>query len=313
MEKIIRIICGLVFVFSSVSKLVDLDSFDLYIYSFNQFSFDVVSILSRMLIIFEFTVGTFLLIGVYYKKTHFISIISLILFSIFVGYEIFIGSEENCNCFGDVIVLNPVQSLCKNILLIILLFFIRKHEPISFKYNHPAGKILSAGIVIFLGVFFAPDFLYNDLEKSNNNFNLEIVSEESRKALSELKDSLIYIDQSIICFFSSKCSHCKKAAKKISSFAKKYGVESNVIYCFPEKSKEVEDFINETNSNKLQYFTLKNKDFFKLADRSVPKIFLIENGLAVQTFGYRTFSEDLAIKFLTKKIKEPVITEFILA
>ena len=62
-QSVIRIILGCTFLLSATLKLISIENFELYVYSFGFFSFVAVSFLTRILIVCEFLIG----IGLIFK------------------------------------------------------------------------------------------------------------------------------------------------------------------------------------------------------------------------------------------------------
>ena len=67
LKAIIRIGIGLFFIVSAVLKLLSLDQFELYIYSFNILNFTWSALAARAIIACEILVGILLIIKVKYK------------------------------------------------------------------------------------------------------------------------------------------------------------------------------------------------------------------------------------------------------
>ena len=124
----IRIILGCTFLLSAALKLVSIENFELYVYSFGFFSFVLVSFLTRFLILCEFLIGIALIFRIFYKQTWWAAIAMLCGFSLFLVYAAMFRGDENCHCFGDVIELNPIPSILKNILLTGLLLFVKQQK-----------------------------------------------------------------------------------------------------------------------------------------------------------------------------------------
>ena len=124
-KNILRIGIGSVFIIAAILKLISIDEFEIYIYSFNIFSFFVTTILSRLLITGEFVLGLFLIFKIYYRFTWRAILTIQILFTIFLVYVVIFRDDSNCHCFGELIELSPTQSILKNILFIGALFLLK--------------------------------------------------------------------------------------------------------------------------------------------------------------------------------------------
>ena len=113
---------GSVFIIAAILKLISVDEFEIYIYSFDIFSFLLTTFVSRFIIIGEFVLGLFLILKINYKITWRFAFISLILFTLFLIYVAIFRNDDNCHCFGELVELSPLESIVKNLILIFLLF-----------------------------------------------------------------------------------------------------------------------------------------------------------------------------------------------
>jgi uncharacterized membrane protein YphA (DoxX/SURF4 family) len=119
-----RIILGIVFIFSGISKILDLDSFRWALIELKFFGWTFVLFLSIAIIIAEIGVGVLLLSGLF---TTFASIHLAILIIAFIWVSIFAvmhGNIEDCNCLGKVINLSygPAHFVLLAVLFIMDLF-----------------------------------------------------------------------------------------------------------------------------------------------------------------------------------------------
>ena len=122
----IRWFIGLLFITSSILKLFSLDTFVIYIHSFNLFNYDWAEILARCLIIAEFVIGCFILIRMQYKIAWWLATLMTIGFTLLLIYIVIFRNDANCHCFGDLIPIEPAHSIWKNIGILGLLLCIRK-------------------------------------------------------------------------------------------------------------------------------------------------------------------------------------------
>ena len=79
-KDILRIGIGGMFVIAAILKLMSIDEFEIYIYSFNVLNFLLTSFVSRIIIAGEFILGLFLILKINYKFTWNATMIVLILF-----------------------------------------------------------------------------------------------------------------------------------------------------------------------------------------------------------------------------------------
>ena len=136
-KDILRIGIGGMFVIAAILKLMSIDEFEIYIYSFNVLNFLLTSFVSRIIIAGEFILGLFLILKVNYKFIRNATMTVLILFTLFLIYTAIFRNDTNCHCFGELVELSPVESIIKNVIAMILMSIDKwiKFEPQSSKLN----------------------------------------------------------------------------------------------------------------------------------------------------------------------------------
>ena len=110
-----RLFLGALFVVTAVLKLLSIDNFEIYIYSFGLFSYTWTTFFSRLLIFIELLIGISLILKICFKKIWWLTMLMMAGFTLFLVYAAIFRNDSNCHCFGDLIELNPTQSIFKNI------------------------------------------------------------------------------------------------------------------------------------------------------------------------------------------------------
>ena len=131
--RIIHIVLGVFFIFSSVSKAIEIDSFAYILMSYGHKN---LQFLGPLITASEFFIGLSLLLNFYVKK---VTTFSLWLISIFTGlyiYGFIFLNITDCGCFGSTIKVAPIYSILKNIFLIFLLFYLSLSK---YKNSYPAN------------------------------------------------------------------------------------------------------------------------------------------------------------------------------
>lgn len=142
-SKFINILIGSVFIIAAILKLISIDEFEIYIYSFDIFSFLLTTFVSRIIIIGEFILGLFLILKINYKLTWRLTFISLILFTLFLIYVAIFRQDANCHCFGELVELSPLESIVKNVVMMILLL-VAKTQSSKFKAQSSKFRVQSS-------------------------------------------------------------------------------------------------------------------------------------------------------------------------
>ncbi|MBI9033248.1 MAG: DoxX family protein [Bacteroidales bacterium] len=300
LKGFLRIIAGGVFIYSAVAKLISADAFELFVFGHKLFNWDIATILARLVIGFEFVLGLLLVFKFYVKKTSLVSILTLISFSVYLLYLHFFGSNtENCFCFGQEFQLPPLESVGKNIVLLILLVFVyRGAADLEFRFKKWSAialviiafavpVIVSPPDVIFLGKYAYDS--YNDDGKLDVDLIKNSLEAERTLELGEGKE--------IICFFSTKCQFCKMASQRLSVINQRHENGIRISYVFFGEDETMEQFWEESKSDRYPWGFVPPNVFFDLSGKSLPAIFLLEDGVIKAKYGYRTIDEDYINSF----------------
>ena len=206
----IRILFGIVFIFSGVVKLYPIEPFEVLITDAGIANWNVAPFLARIMISFEISIGIFIIINLFPKLTIKLSLITLLIFNLFLLYTIIFRKDiSDCGCFGTMINLTPWQSFIKNIFLIIsgfLILKITRTEILRFKWL--------AGILIVLISFTFP-LIVNppDAFIDYGLINDSVGEKLDLKTFGEpmFNNGYHNIDKGrvILAFFSLKCKFCR--------------------------------------------------------------------------------------------------------
>lgn len=299
MKVLARILLGLVFAISSVAKLSSLESFELYIFSFGYAGFDLCSIAARLIIIAEFLLGVFLAFNILPRLTRWLTGLSLAGFSIFLLWRAFIGDVESCHCMGDLVDMNPMQSLIKNIILALLLAYVWKDHGRILKHQIPVACITSAAIIIVVFLAFPPDFYYRGSSESHD------LSEE---AFRPVADSLgLSTGKRAVCFYSGSCEHCKHCVSKMAGIISRHSLPKDSVFVLFMQTHENQDsvatsFFTENGEGLvLPYDYLHPVEFIPLTNGSMPLVVLFEDGELVKEYDYLSINEKELAAFFNDK------------
>lgn len=147
-QTVPRVILGLFFCVSAVLKLLSLTEFELYVFSFGLASFDLCSVLARLLVAGEALLGFGLVSGWCKKFVNITTGVLLLAFSAFLVWRMAVGDKESCHCFGSFADMGPSDSLWKNVACAVLLYFGRNGAEI------PLAGRFRGWVVAFLGLAF---------------------------------------------------------------------------------------------------------------------------------------------------------------
>lgn len=162
-----RVIVGVLFIFSGLVKANDpaglsykmQEFFEVWgnnasLKNIMQWMNDYSLAFSMIIITFEIIVGIALLLGWMARFFSWLLFLLIIFFTFLTAYAVFSGKIRSCGCFGDCLPLTAMQSLMKDIILLILSFVIL----IGAKYIKPIFKGPINFFVIFLATCLVVSF-----------------------------------------------------------------------------------------------------------------------------------------------------------
>ena len=189
--------------------------------------------ISRIIIGFEFFIAFAILQFNFIKKLIIPStILLLMIFSIDLSIDIFSGNSENCGCFGQLIPMTPTEALIKNILTLLLLFYIYRN--VEDKQNSNFLLLFSSYLIILVFMFSLLPIQSNSASKQISSFSSFVDS-----------DFDINNGQKVLCFFDAGCEHCMDAAKSLTKISEEIDIfpEVHIIFSDTEESK-IPEFLN---------------------------------------------------------------------
>lgn len=299
MKFILRILIGAFFITTAILKLLSLDSFEIYIYSFNIFSFNLCAIIARLVIAAELLVGAFLIAKILYKPSWWLTLLMLVGFSFFLVYVAIFRQDSNCHCMGDLVELNPAYSIIKNLITIVLLFFIRKEEDYQFKGKKAVGIVLT---VLALGVpfiLFPTDAAYNLFKKSDNNVNEKAFEQFMQDSLAQSLN--IQKGNYVLGYLASGCKYCKLSAKKINTMVENNQLDTNkVVFIIWGGDESIQKFKEETEATHFRYAKIGPVEAIQLVSGQFPTYVLVKDGKPVEAMDIRGLNDNKIRSFLTE-------------
>lgn len=292
LATLLKIALGLVFVVSAVLKIFDIDQFEIYIYSYHFFNFDLSALAARGAIILELVLGIGLISNCFHKLMWWGSVLMLLGYMGLLTYALIIGRTDNCHCFGDVLQFDPLQSIIKNVVLILLFVLVYRLKGWSFRNQWVA--LIAVASACTVGVFVAspPDSFVPSLKEADNlTLNRELFYE----AIQDPPLDHYHLNQGkkVVCIFSSSCDYCKMTAQKLSLMQKFYDFpEHDVLYVFMGNEEAVESFYVDSESTRYQYVIYDDlKRLLKINNGVFPIMVLLEDGEIVHEYGMRNMEE----------------------
>lgn len=289
-KSVLKVLLGLVFIVSAVLKLIDMDSFEIYIYSYHFFSLNVSFIVARLAIILELVLGIGLVSHALHKLYWWGSMAMLGGYTLLLIYALTLGRTDSCHCFGDFLQLDPKQSLIKNGILMLLFLLIYRMESwkTPFRWLILFLTVMISTIAVFL--ISPPDNLTSNSDPEQN-LQIELFNEMLDDA--PLDSLSLREGKQVICFFSTSCDYCQMAALKLSLMQQFYGFpKESITYLFMGNEESIAKFYEESGS--AQYRDLLYPDvslLLKAINGNFPVVVLLEDGEIVHEYGFRNMDE----------------------
>lgn len=292
----IRLLLGAFFIGTAVLKLLSIDNFEVYIYSFGLFSYTWTTFFSRLLIFIELLIGISLILKICIKQIWWLTMLMMVGFTLFLIYAAIFRNDSNCHCFGDLIELNPIQSILKNIITIALLFFIKNEESHDYK---PVLKkwLVASTIVISLVVSFVllpMDVIYNKIYSEKDNVNTVAFYES-------MNDSTFVNLQHgryLINYALAGCKYCRIGAEKLTLMADRHQIPHDRIkFIIGGSDEAIARFIEITGTSDYQHWKIPAPEFMAITYGKFPLYVFIEDGKVVKAGDFRIVDDEIIDEF----------------
>ena len=289
-KSVLKVLLGLLFIVSAVLKLIDMDSFEIYIYSYHFFSLNASFIVARLAIILELVLGIGLASHTLHKMYWWGSMAMLGGYTLLLIYALTLGRTDSCHCFGDFLQLDPKQSLIKNAVLMLFFLLIYKMESwkTPFRWLILILAVIASSIAVF--VISPPDNLTPNADPEQN---LQTELFDEMLDASPLDTLNLRKGKQVICFLSTSCEYCQMAAHKLSLMQQFYGFpKENITYLFMGNEEGVASFYEQSES--AWYRDMLYPDvarMLKAINGNFPVIVFLEDGEVVHEYGFRNMNE----------------------
>ncbi len=290
---VLRILTGVVFLFSAYVKLFPIELTEVAIVETGIIGWKLAPFAARLLVGFEFFLGIMLISGVYARFFIKLSLATLFAFTIYlILILIFQGNNTNCNCFGLIYAMTPVESIIKNLILGFVLAII-----LYFKRNKEKNRkiclliLILAAVISLIAVFVSAPIIIGTSRLQAIELNYEMdFGLIYNDAEADQPDVNLSEGKQIVVFLSSSCPHCVVAGYKFHVM--KTRNELFPVYFFINgDEQDINDFHFKTKSDNIPYSNIKAGTLIALAGTSLPAIFWIDDGIVVNKQNYFEIDE----------------------
>lgn len=294
-------------------------SFELYIFSFDLLSFDWSAVLARILCVCELLLGAGLLSGLWRRTVNVLSAVLLAAFSAFLCWRLAVGDSGSCHCFGEVLDMNPLQSLGKNAACAVLLLLGWKVPGeywnawagrnrfldwmISFRGRLCATLAATLITVTMVTLFCPPDCWFRLVGHSSSD-----LSEEKWRPWSD--DFGFGEGRQLILFVSPLCEFCGRCTEKLSAIIVNHSLPCDDVHAVfmqvGESASDTEKLVGlflEKHSGGLAYDwrMMDYRDFIPMTDGSMPLVCLFEDGNLIEEYDLVSMDEAGIVSFLSNQ------------
>lgn len=299
-QTVLRVLIGLIFIVSAIFKLLSLENFEIYIYSFKWFGFVFSGIVARCVIAAELLLGAFLISKILYKPTWWLIMAMLLGFSLLMVYVALFRHDDNCHCLGDIVELSPGWTIVKNIVLMALMLLIRKEKDYHFRGKKALGISLTVAAVAVPFALFPMDSVYKV-------FSREELKLDEAKFDAFMQDSVaqsLDLDQGnyILGYLASGCKYCKISANKLHQIVQQNALDSTRVIFFiwgSEESKE--KFREETKTGGYRYAAINPIEALNIVYGQFPTYVYLKDGKVEKVADLKNLEEHYTVSFLNEK------------
>lgn len=240
-------------------------------------------VIARVMVGLEFMIGLFLLAHIFLKSvTYPVTIALLTIFTIYLFILMGVhGNTGDCGCFGEQVIMTPLQGIIKNVIMIAVVVALMYLYPVKpYKHQEWIAAILAMAVIV-------TPFILDPINASstptvvNEKIDLTPLYEKEKVPEVELRQG-----KHIVAFMSLTCPHCRKAAKKFAIINNK-NPKLPVYFVLAGNPKNLVPFFKETGSEKVPHIMFRDpENFLKMAGSGVPAIFFIDNSIKERDANY---------------------------
>ena len=301
LQLTIRLLLGVFFIGTAVLKLLSIDNFEIYIYSFGLFSFTWTTFFSRLLIFIELIIGISLVFKIWFKKIWWLTVLMMVGFTLFLVYAAIFRNDSNCHCFGDLIELDPMQSIVKNIIVLVLLSLIRNEQ--SHDYKPLLRKWLSAWILlvslVVSFVLMPMDVIYNRIYSDKENVNTVAFYESLNDSTYFDGENLMDVSDGryLINYARAGCRFCHLGAEKLVLMLDRHDIpHDRVKFVIGGNDDAIVRFIEKTGTSDYGHWKIPAPKMMSVTYGEFPLYVFVEDGKIIQAGDFRILDDEMIEK-----------------
>jgi uncharacterized membrane protein YphA (DoxX/SURF4 family) len=293
---VLRMALGALFIVSAIAKLIGIDRFEIYIFSFNLLPLTWSMMAARLVIVAELLVGIGLMANIAKRLVDTCALLMLVCFTLFLGYAALSGRTDSCQCMGSLVEFDPLQSIAKNAVLLLLLVVAMGARPWSWRPRWFVWLpvVLAPTVAVF--VLSAPDnWLFGPSDEIYNAEQLDsAIAPDGELAPLKLAEG-----RHAVAFLSPGCQFCRMADEKLTHICRRNGLDSTAfVYIIPAADSTVAPLTLDTVSFIRPGHLVPPMTFALITYGQRPMLMLMENGKVTATCHYRNINAKQIVDFL---------------
>ena len=293
---VLRMALGALFIVSAIAKLIGIDRFEIYIFSFNLLPLTWSMMAARLVIVAELLVGIGLMANIAKRLVDTCALLMLVCFTLFLCYAALSGRTDSCQCMGSLVEFDPLQSIAKNAVLLLLLVVAMGARPWSWRPRWFVWLpvVLAPTVTVF--VLSAPDnWLFGPSDEIYNAEQLDsAIAPDGELAPLKLAEG-----RHAVAFLSPGCQFCRMADEKLTHICRRNGLDSTAfVYIIPAADSTVAPLTLDTVSFIRPGHLVPPMTFALITYGQRPMLMLMENGKVTATCHYRNINEKQIVDFL---------------
>lgn len=279
---VLRGLLAALFLVSAVAKLMAIDDFELYIYSYSFFSLNISFLVARLCIAAELLLGLMIALGWWRRWVNLVALALLLFFSLFLCYALLIGRTDSCQCMGRLADMSPAVSLLKNaVLILMVLGYIRLSRQTGKSRVARTPRVivtivLAVAVLVAVFCISVPDNWMFGPEESRYDRPL---LEEAIGPDGLLSDEHLAEGHQVMAFVTRGCPYCRMAREKLGSIVKRNHLDASRVHYYEPSD-------------------LPEGLFLRITFGQRPFVVLLDNGVATTTYHYRNINEREITRFL---------------
>ncbi len=286
---IIAVAVGLLFIVSGILKLYPIELLELDLGYHTGMPEWLSMLLARLLIGFEIVLGFLLMIRFQERIVLKWASAVLLLFCVYLVYlMIQFPSQDNCGCMGMVAPMTPLQSMLKNVGMLVLIFFrmmTQPSEPIQFL------RRLHKGWFAFALIGFTLPFVLNTIDWSKDDMRRAFQSSIQQNVLSDV--DVHETGNFVLAYLSPHCIYCKMLARKWEWLKSRnqWQTPLHVVFMGQNIEPDIQDFLIQTGLQITSYTTMNDFEFVQKTQGSLPTVYLVKDNVVVEKDNFISFNE----------------------